>query len=232
MGAGAREPVQLTLALSHPESLAPEDFVAGPSNAAALGMVERWPDWPARMLALVGPRGSGKSHLAAIWATRAGARTIAASTLDEAAAPAALASGAVVVEDVAAGAVNERALFHLLNIAHEEQGFVLLTAQSAPAGWTLQLADLASRLRAVPVVTVGPPDETLFRTVLVKLFADRQLTVDEALLVYLERRVERSLVAAQAIVTALDREGLRQQRPVTRALAAEILDAQDGVVRG
>lgn len=228
MGAGAREPVQLTLALSHPASLAREDFVAGPSNAAALDMIERWPDWPARMLALVGPCGSGKSHLASIWAVRAGAQMIAASALDEAAAPAALASGAVLIEDVAAGAVNERALFHLLNIAREEQGYVLLTAESAPATWTLRLADLASRLRAVPVVTIGPPDEALFRTVLVKLFTDRQLTVDEALLVYLERRVERSIVAAQAIVAVLDREGLRQQRPVTRTLAAEVLDAQNG----
>lgn len=228
MGARAREPVQLTLALSHPASLAREDFMVGPCNAAALDAIERWPDWPGRTLALVGPRGSGKSHLAAIWAARAGARMIAASALDEAAAPAALASGAVLVEDAAAGAVNERALFHLLNIAREEQGYVLLTAESAPATWTLRLADLASRLRAVPVVTIGPPDDALFRTVLVKLFADRQLTVDEALLVYLERRVERSIVAAQAIVAALDREGLRQQRPVTRALAAELLDATNG----
>jgi chromosomal replication initiation ATPase DnaA len=92
----------------------------------------------------------------------------------------------------------------------------------------LRLADLASRLRAVPAVTIGPPDDALFRTVLVKLFADRQLTVDEALLVYLERRVERSIVAAQAVVAALDREGLRQQRPVTRALAAELLDLTNG----
>ena len=238
MGARAREPVQLTLALSHPASLAREDFMVGPCNAAALDAIERWPDWPGRTLALVGPRGSGKSHLAAIWAARAGARMIAASALDEAAAPAALASGAVLVEDAAAGAVNERprqhdpllhsALFHLLNIAREEQGYVLLTAESAPATWTLRLADLASRLRAVPVVTIGPPDDALFRTVLVKLFADRQLTVDEALLVYLERRVERSIVAAQAVVAALDREGLRQQRPVTRALAAELLDATNG----
>lgn len=228
MGARAREPVQLTLALSHPASLAREDFMVGPCNAAALDAIERWPDWPGRTLALVGPRGSGKSHLAAIWAARAGARMIAASALDEAAAPAALASGAVLVEDAAAAAVNERALFHLLNIAREEQGYVLLTAESAPATWTLRLADLASRLRAVPVVTIGPPDDALFRTVLVKLFADRQLTVDEALLVYLERRVERSIVAAQAVVAALDREGLRQQRPVTRALAAELLDATNG----
>ncbi len=226
MGARAREPVQLTLALSHPASLAREDFMVGPCNAAALDAIERWPDWPGRTLALVGPRGSGKSHLAAIWAARAGARMIAASALDEAAAPAG--SGAVLVEDAAAGAVNERALFHLLNIAREEQGSVLLTAESAPATWTLRLADLASRLRAVPVVTIGPPDDALFRTVLVKLFADRQLTVDEALLVYLERRVERSIVAAQAVVAALDREGLRQQRPVTRALAAELLDATNG----
>ncbi|HEX5847325.1 MAG: chromosomal replication initiator DnaA [Rhodoplanes sp.] len=232
MGTRARAPVQLTLALDHPESLARDDFVAGPTNAAALDMVERWPDWPARTLALVGPRGSGKSHLAAIWAERAGARIVAARTLDEAAVPAALSSGAVVVEDVAEGAVNERALFHLLNIAGEEQGHVLVTAQSAPAAWTLQLADLASRLRAVPVVTVAPPDDALFRAVMVKLFADRQLTVDEALLVYLERRVERSLIAAQRIVAALDGEALRQHRPVTRALAAEFLDAQDGVFDG
>ncbi|MGZ8329552.1 MAG: chromosomal replication initiator DnaA [Rhodoplanes sp.] len=232
MGTRTRAPVQLTLALDHPESLARDDFVAGPTNAAALDMVERWPDWPARTLALVGPRGSGKSHLAAIWAERAGARIVAARTLDEAAVPAALSSGAVVVEDVAEGAVNERALFHLLNIAGEEQGHVLVTAQSAPAAWTLQLADLASRLRAVPVVTVAPPDDALFRAVMVKLFADRQLTVDEALLVYLERRVERSLIAAQRIVAALDGEALRQHRPVTRALAAEFLDAQDGVFDG
>ena len=232
MGARARAPVQLTLALDHPESLARDDFVAGPTNAAALDMVERWPDWPARTLALVGPRGSGKSHLAAIWAERAGARIVAARTLDDAAVPAALSSGAVVVEDVAEGAMNERALFHLLNIAGEEQGHVLVTAQSAPAAWTLRLADLASRLRAVPVVTVAPPDDALFRAVMVKLFADRQLTVDEALLVYLERRVERSLIAAQRIVAALDGEGLRQHRPVTRALAAEFLDAQDGVFDG
>ncbi|MGZ8308832.1 MAG: chromosomal replication initiator DnaA [Rhodoplanes sp.] len=232
MGTRARAPVQLTLALDHPESLARDDFVAGPTNAAALDMVERWPDWPARTLALVGPRGSGKSHLAAIWAERAGARIVAARTLDEAAVPAALSSGAVVVEDAAEGAMNERALFHLLNIAGEEQGHVLVTAQSAPAAWTLQLADLASRLRAVPVVTVAPPDDALFRAVMVKLFADRQLTVDEALLVYLERRVERSLIAAQRIVAALDGEALRQHRPVTRALAAEFLDAQDGVFDG
>ncbi|MGZ8321598.1 MAG: chromosomal replication initiator DnaA [Rhodoplanes sp.] len=224
--------MQLTLALDHPESLARDDFVAGPTNAAALDMVERWPDWPARTLALVGPRRSGKSHLAGIWAERAGARIVAARTLDEAAVPAALSSGAVVVEDAAEGAMNERALFHLLNIAGEEQGHVLVTAQSAPAAWTLQLADLASRLRAVPVVTVAPPDDALFRAVMVKLFADRQLTVDEALLVYLERRVERSLIAAQRIVAALDGEGLRQHRPVTRALAAEFLDAQDGVFDG
>ena len=230
MGTRVPSPVQLTLALSHSESMAREDFVAGPSNMAALEMIERWPDWPARTLCLVGPLGSGKSHLAAIWAQRSSARIVAASALDEASVPASFATGAAVVEDIAEGDVNERALFHLLNIAVEEQGHVLLTAQSAPAAWTLHLPDLGSRLRAVPVVAVAPPDDALFRAVLVKLFADRQLIVDQALLVYLERRVERSLAAAQAIVAALDREGLRQQRPITRALAAGILDGEDGVI--
>lgn len=224
MAARAREPVQLALALGHSESLAREDFVVASSNAAGLTMIENWPDWPARVLALTGPAGSGKSHLAAIWAVRAGAQIIAARRLDETAAPAALASGALVVEDMAEGTVNERALFHLINLASEVGAHILLTAETAPAGLDFQIADLASRLRAVPVVALAPPDDALLRAVLVKLFADRQLAVDENLLLYIERRIERSLATARAVVAELDREGLRQQRPVTRALAAEILE--------
>jgi chromosomal replication initiation ATPase DnaA len=227
MATRAREPVQLALALGHPESFAREDFLASRSNADALEMIERWPDWPARTLALVGPPGSGKSHLAAIWAARAGALAIAARALDEAAVPDVLARGAVVVEDVAKGAVNERALFHLINLAGEKQAHLLLTAETAPAALALRIADLASRLRAIPVVTLAPPDDALLRAVLVKLFADRQLAVDESLLVFLERRIERSLRAARAVVAALDREGLRRQRPLTRALAAAILDGRE-----
>jgi chromosomal replication initiation ATPase DnaA len=228
MAAHPDEPAQLPLALGHGESRAREDFVASASNRAALDMIERWPDWPGRTLALVGPPGAGKSHLAAIWAARAGARVVEGAALAEDAAPSLLASGALVVEDLAEGAIKQRALFHLLNLAGEENAFILLTAQSAPAGLDLQIADLASRLRAVPVVTLAAPDDALLRAVLVKLFADRQLVPDEALLVYLERRIERSLAAARAVVAALDRAALARRRPVTRALAAEVLGGGEG----
>jgi len=220
MGAAPR---QLTLALPYAESFGREDYLAGPSNRAALTLVERWPDWPARHTALVGPGGSGKSHLAAIWANAAGARFLAGRALDATPAPAALATGALVVEDLVPGAVNERALFHLLNLAREEEAYVLITAATAPAGWPIALADLASRLRALPVVAVAPPDDALLRAVLVKLFADRQLKVDESLVAYLVTRLERSFAAARHAVDLLDREALRRKRPVTRALAAEVL---------
>jgi chromosomal replication initiation ATPase DnaA len=216
-------PRQLALALGHDASFAREDFLEGPSNAAALGLIERWPDWPDHLLVLAGPEGSGKSHLAAIWADAAGARFLAARSLGEANLPAALSTGALVIEDLAGGAVDERALFHLINLAREEGAFVLVTAQSAPSGWTLRVPDLASRLRALPVVELGAPDDALLRAILVKLFADRQLAVDESLLAYLTHRIERSFAAARAVVERLDREALRLHRPVTRALAAEML---------
>lgn len=224
MGGRGREPAQLPLALGLPASAAREDFVASPSNKAALEMINRWPDWPGRTLALVGPEGSGKSHLASIWAAHAGASVIAAQSLDEATAVVALAGGSAAIEDIAAGAMNERALFHLLNLAREQQAYVLLTARTPPAALDFRLPDLASRLRAAPVVALAPPDDALLRAVLVKLFADRQLAVDEALLIYLERRIERSLAAARAVVEALDRAALARRRPVTRALAAELLE--------
>jgi chromosomal replication initiation ATPase DnaA len=215
-------PRQLALALAHEESFAREDFLSGASNADALNLIERWPDWPDRALALVGPEGAGKSHLAAIFAETSGARRLSARALGETDLLHALATGALVVEDAASN-INERALFHLINLVREEEAHLLITARAAPARWAVALPDLASRLRAIPAVTLTAPDDALLRAVLLKLFADRQLAVDGALIAYLVTRIERSFAAARAAVERLDHEALRLKRPVTRALAAEVL---------
>lgn len=215
-------PRQLVLALDHAVSFAREDFLGGPSNASALTLVERWPDWPDRIMALVGPEGSGKSHLAAIWAEMTGARVLAAKLLPETDLPSAFATGALVVEDLDPTDLDERALFHLINLAKEERAYVLLTSRLAPAGFPVAIRDLASRLRAVPSVQLSPPDDDLLRLLIVKLAADRQINVDEPLVNYLANRIERSFAAAHAAVVRLDEEAMRQHRPVTRALAAEL----------
>jgi chromosomal replication initiation ATPase DnaA len=215
-------PVQLALALPYAESFARDDFLVGASNKAALGLIERWPDWPDRALALVGPEGAGKSHLAAIWADIAGARRVSARALGESDLPGTLATGALVVEDAPAQ-LDERALFHLLNLMRQQEAFVLITTRSAPARWSVALPDLVSRLRALPAIDLSPPDDALLRAVLVKLFTDRQLGVDETLIAYLVARIERSFAGARSAVEELDRAALRLKRPVTRALAAELL---------
>ncbi len=220
---GARGPRQLTLDLDHAESYARDDFLGGPSNAAALTLIDSWPDWPNQIVALVGPEGAGKSHLASIWAAQAGARCVAARALSDADVPAALATGALVVEDAAEARFDETAMFHLLNLARQEEAFVLLTARAAPGTWTVGTADLASRLKSLPVIALAPPDDALLRAVLVKLFADRQLAVDEQLIGYVAMHIGRSFADAQAAVAALDQEAMRLKRPLTRILAAEVL---------
>jgi chromosomal replication initiation ATPase DnaA len=215
-------PRQLVLALDHSVSFARDDFLRGASNAAALTLIERWPDWPDRIVALIGPEGSGKSHLAAIWAETTGARILSAKLLSITDLPTALATGALVVEDLESDGLDERALFHLINLAREEGAYVLFTARFAPTGFSISTRDLASRLRALPLVTLAPPDDTLLRSVLVKLAVDRQITVDEGLVNYLVNHIERSFAAAHAAVQRLDEEAMRQHRPVTRALAAEL----------
>ena len=218
----AAGPRQLALALPHAESFAREDFLAGPSNAAALALIERWPDWPNHIVALVGPDGAGKSHLAAMWAEASGARVLAAKLLAGGDLPAALATGALVLEGLAFADLDERALFHLINLAREQGAYVLITSRSPLTSFPVAIRDLASRLRAVPSVTLAPPDDALLRSLIVKLGADRQLTLDEALVNYLVTRIERSFAAARAAVARLDEESMRQHRPVTRALAAEL----------
>jgi chromosomal replication initiation ATPase DnaA len=221
--AGYDPPRQLAFILPHAESLTRDNFLEGPANAAALTLIDAWPEWPSRTMMLVGPEGSGKSHLAAIWTELSGARSTAAHALSAADVPDALTTGALVVEDLRPGEGDERALFHLLNLAREQAAYVLLTARIAPSSMDVELRDLSSRLRALPAVSLSPPDDQLFRALIVKFCADRQLAIDEAVVSYLVSRIERSYAAARRTIELLDSEALRQGRPVTRALAAELL---------
>ena len=221
--AGSVPPRQLAFTLPHAESLTRDNFLEGPANAAALALIDAWPEWPSRTMLLAGPEGSGKSHLAAIWAEQSGARATSAHTLAAANVPAELATGALVVEDLREASFDERALFHLLNLAREDGAYILITARLPPSALAIELRDLRSRLRALPVVSLLPPDDQLFRALIVKFCADRQLAVDEQVVSYLATRLERSYAAARQAIELLDSEGLRQGRPVTRALASELL---------
>jgi chromosomal replication initiation ATPase DnaA len=221
--AGHVQPRQLAFTLPHAESFTRDNFLEGPANAAGLALVDSWPDWPNRIMQLVGPEGSGKSHLAAIWAEQAGARSTSAHALTAAAVPGALATGALLVDDLKSPEVDERALFHLLNLAREEGASILITSRVPPSALQIELRDLRSRLRAIPTVLLLPPDDQLFRALIVKSCTDRQLGVDEAVVSYLTTRIERSYAAIRQVVELLDAEALRLGRPVTRALAAELL---------
>lgn len=221
--AGRVPPRQLAFELPHTESLTRDNFLAGPANAAALALIDAWPEWPSRIMMLVGPEGCGKSHLAAIWADEAGARSTTAHALAADTLPAALATGALVVDDLKPGDFDERAAFHLLNLVREEGAYALITARMLPSAMEVELRDLRSRLRALPSVSLLPPDDQLFRALIVKYCADRQLAIDESVVGYLTTRIERSYASARRAVELLDSEALRQGRPVTRALAVELL---------
>lgn len=214
---------QLTLDWPHTPSYAREDFLEAPGNAEALRAILSWPNWAARTLMLIGPDGSGKSHLGAIWARAAAARTVSAEELPHAPLVELAAARALLIEDADRIGAPESALFHLLNLTRESGAFLLLTARAQPDAWGLKTVDLLSRLRLAPIVSLGAPDLDLSQAVLFKLFSDRQLVVDPSVISYIALRIERSLDAARAIVAALDREALARGRRVTRAMAAEFL---------
>ena len=212
---------QLPLPFNHAPRFGAEDFLASPSNAEALSTIEAWPAWPDRVLMLIGPAGAGKSHLARIWAARAGALELQAADL--AGDLPALAQHPILIEDADREPVAEAALFHLLNLVRAGEGALVFAARTPPAQWGLRTADLISRLRLAPTVMLHAPDDALLRAVVVKLFADRQLAVDMPVVDYLSVRLDRSLAAARDAVAALDRASLDRRRPITRMLAADVL---------
>lgn len=221
---------QLPLDLGHRPAMGAEDFLVADSNAAAIGWLDRWPDWPAPALVIHGPPGCGKTHLTQVWRARSHAVPIAPAALAAADLPALLAStGAVAIDDADAlsGAAAERALFHLYNMAREIGAHLLLTGQTPPARWSIALPDLASRLRAAPAVAVEEPDDALLAAVLVKLFADRQLRVGADVIGFLVPRMERSFAAARRLVAALDTASLASRRPVTVPLARAVMGNEE-----
>lgn len=205
------------------------DFFTSPANAQALAAIDGWQDWPGGKLLLIGPRGAGKTHLAHLWAEATGARMLAGNHLASADLPELAAGGAVCIEDaelVAGLAQAETALFHLHNLL-AGQGRLLITASAPPRDWGVQLPDLLSRMQAASIAQLHAPDDALLSAVLIKLFADRQIAVPPNLIPYLVQRMDRSFAAAHDLVAALDARALQRGRPVTRALAAELLDFAD-----
>ncbi|MGH6968043.1 MAG: HdaA/DnaA family protein, partial [Stellaceae bacterium] len=210
---------QLPLDLGHLPALGREDFLVAPSNEAAVKWLERWPDWSQPALALHGPPGSGKTHLAQVFAARVRAAGAAIAFIDPAAlrveaVPARVGAARAIVIDDAAPA-PEQALLHLYNLIAERRGHLLIAASEPPARWPIALADLRSRLLAAPAVALNAPDDALLGAVLVKLFADRQVAVAADVIAYLVTRIERSFAAAREAVAALDAAALAERRPIT-----------------
>ncbi len=205
-----------------------EDFHISQVNALALAAVDGWQSWPRGKMILVGPSGSGKTHLAQIWAAQSGAQVVAEwdlAHLDLAALPCL----PICVEDAEAiggRADAEEALFHLHNLQAERGQPLLITAASPPRDWGLHLPDLISRMQACALTRLEPPDDPLLAAVLAKLFADRQIVVGPTLIPYLLGRMDRSFAAARDLVAQLDIKSLAMGRPITRALAADVLDSR------
>lgn len=223
----ADTPRQLPLDLPHDAALGRDDYLVGRSNLAAFELLERWPDWPAPVVILAGPVGSGKTHLVEAFRHETGAAVARAEDLREETVTGLVAAPACVIEDAHRG-VNNTALFHLLNAARQAGKTVLITSRAWPAAWKITLPDLQSRLRAATPVEVLEPDDDLLRRVLVKLFADRQITVDLGVIDYLVVRMERSLDVAMRVVEAIDREALAGRVKITKPLAGRVLETVTG----
>ena len=214
---------QLVFDLPHRAALGAEDFLVSGCNLAAVRLIDAWPGWQNNVHLLIGPAASGKTHLVRVWQALSGAPSLGPADLDIGAIDAMGEGAPLAVEDADRLSYDEKALFHLINLAREKRLFVLLTARAAPGRWNVALPDLASRVAALPSVEIGAPDEALLRTVMLKQFTDRQLDIDPKVLEYLAVRIDRSLQAAAEAVEAVDRAALASGRKISRQLAAQAL---------
>jgi chromosomal replication initiation ATPase DnaA len=223
---------QLTFDLGHRTAHGREDYLVAPSNQDAVAWIDLWPDWPAPALVLYGPAACGKTHLAAVWRERVKAIIIETGELASGNAADILKRGPHFVIDPVDPWIGDRTaettLFHLYNLAREQKKTILLTMRVAPVHLDYALPDLASRLRAAPAAPVQAPDETLLGAVLVKMFADRQVTLGHDVLNYILPRMERSFAAARDLVERADKLALAEKRALSVPLVRQVLLEQAG----
>lgn len=220
---------QLALSFSHDPATGRDDLLVSGPVSAAVAIVDSWPAWPSPVIVLAGPAGSGKTHLASIWRQKSGASDIHPVPGENANLIAA--QGPVLFEDVDRLGFDDTELFHVINSVRENGTSLLMTSRTWPSAWGVTLPDLRSRLKAATIVEIGEPDEELLAQVIVKLFADRQLNIDDKIVAYIVARMERSLAAAQSVVDRIDRLALARGTRISRSLAAEVLEtfgAEDG----
>ena len=223
--ARAPELRQLPLDLSSRPGFSRDELVVTTANAEAVALVDRWPDWPSPVAVLAGPPGSGKSHMAALWADRAEAFT--GDPADLAAAVSQASSGRTVLLDGIDTPLDEQGLFHLINAVRAAGSSLLMTSRRFPVSWGVTLPDLVSRLRAATITEIAEPDDALLSAVITKLFADRQVEVEPHVVSYIVNRIERSLSTAGSVVDRLDQAAMSRKTRITRAVAAEIVSAMD-----
>lgn len=212
---------QLALELPHAPSHAEDDFVVGDGNQLAFSHIQAFPNWPGPLSLIEGPASVGKSHLARIWQERSGAVLATPETVE------ALATAAgnqpVLVEDVDRAGYDEAELFHLLNQSMRDHRPLLMTAREPVANWPFSTDDLKSRARLAARFAVSLSDDIQLSQMLVKLFQDRQVSVEPKVVSYIVARMERSTDEAVALVELMDRMALERASPITRTIAAEAL---------
>ena len=217
---------QLGFDLPARAALGRDDFFVSDANAMALAMVDSWPNWAGNKLAIIGPEGSGKTHLAHVWAAQSGARIVDAASLTKDAVPD-LVQTPIAVENVPAiaeDAAAQDALFHLHNLTLAEGNSLLVTGISEPQHRGLTLPDLKSRLEGPTTAVLKEPDDALLSILLAKLFVDRQLTPNTETIAYMVKHMDRSFAEARRLVRDIDQASLAKKRKVSRALAAEVMN--------
>lgn len=218
---------QLLLDIGLSGSMTRDDLVVTRANAAAVALVESWPDWPGPFVILAGPPGSGKTHIATIWREISGAHACQAGALTVADLDAAQAGSAMLIDGIEPGGFDETALFHIMNAVRANRGSLLMTSAHWPGAWRVATPDLRSRIQAATTVELAEPDDDLLVGVMAKQFADRQIVVDPSVLRYVASRIERSLSSARSIVGRLDRASLARKARITRAFAAAFVRDHD-----
>ncbi len=223
---------QLNLNLGHRFTLSREDYYISSANSLAIRALD---DWTARNetgFIIVGPKSSGKTHLASVWRNETGAEALKVDEVSSLNFASLAKEKFLVIENLnilSSFSKNEKKkveekILHLYNFFAASGSKILITATTPPRNWNIQIADLLSRLMALQITELSLPDDNLLAAIMAKQFADRQILVSTEVIGHATVRMERSFWFADKLVKALDSESMSIKKPISKKLVNHVIN--------
>ena len=199
-----------------------QDFYITKNNFNAFKLIESWPKWPSRFINIFGPKGCGKTHLTNIISSKINSVIISSKKIDENIINKFKTKECLIIDDFD-NDVEENLLYSIINLALQDNKYLIISSPISLKKFKIKLKDLNSRFTSFIEVGIDLPTDDLIKVILTKNFSDKQITISKKNIDYILNNIDRSYEKINLFSNLVDNLSLEKAKPINLKLIKDVL---------